>query len=89
MLGRLLLRFAIFGLLAFFVARTLRRFFSGIREGMKPAPPAPQTAKGQAMARDPVCGTFVVPGTALSTRGKSGAVYFCSDTCRQTYLSKA
>jgi YHS domain-containing protein len=40
------------------------------------------------MARDPVCGTFVVPSSALAVRGKSGTVYFCSDKCRQAFVSR-
>jgi hypothetical protein len=89
MLGGLLLRFVLFALLALFVGRALRSFFSGIKEGVAPSPPARKAEKGQVMARDPMCGTFVVPGTALAVRGKSGMVYFCSDKCRQAYLSRA
>jgi YHS domain-containing protein len=88
MLGGLLLRFVLFGLLALFLGRALRTFFSGIREGVAPRPPARKAEKGSVMARDPVCGTFVVPGTALAARGKAGTVYFCSDKCRQDYLSR-
>ena len=89
MLGRLLLRFLIFGLLALFVGRALRSFFRGLQEGISPKSPARKTEKGQVMARDPVCGTFVVPNSALAVRGKSGTAYFCSDRCRQAYLSRA
>jgi len=89
MLGRLLIRFLIFGLLALFVGRALRSFLRGLKEGVAPTPPARKTEKGQVMARDPVCGTFVVPSSGLAARGKSGTVYFCSDKCRQAYLSRA
>ena len=94
MLERLLLRFLVFGLLALFVWRALRSFFSGIRAGFAPPPgsgpkPRAQAEKGQMMARDPVCGTFVVPSTAIAGRGKSGPVYFCSDKCRQAYQSRS
>ena len=89
MLGRLLIRFLVFGLLALFVGRALRSFFGGLREGAAPKPPAPKAAKGQVMARDPVCGTFVVPDSSLSARGKSGTVHFCSDKCRQAFLSRS
>jgi YHS domain-containing protein len=89
MLGRLLIRFLVFGLLALFVGRALRSFFRGIREGITPKPPAQKAAKGQVMARDPVCGTFVVPNSSLAARGRSGTVYFCSDRCRQAYLARS
>ena len=92
MLERLLLRFLVFALLAFFVWRAVRSFFSGIRAGFAgPAPnrkPEARVEKGQMMARDPVCGTFVVPASAIAGRGKSGPVYFCSDKCRQAYQSR-
>jgi YHS domain-containing protein len=88
MFGRLLFRFLIFGLLALFIGRALRSFFSGVKEGVAPKPPARKAEKSQVMARDPICGTFVVPGKALAVRGTSGAVYFCSDKCRQAYLAR-
>jgi uncharacterized protein len=88
MLGRLLLRFLVFGLLALLIGRALRKFFSGVREGAAPKPPAQKTAKGQVMARDPECGTFVVPNSALAARGRSGTVYFCSDKCRQAFVAR-
>jgi len=89
MFGRLLLRFLVFGLLALFIGRALRRFFNGIRQGMTPNTPAKKSEKGQVMARDPVCGTFVVPSSALAVRDNSGMVYFCSEKCRQAYLPRA
>ena len=89
MLGRLLIRFLVFGLLALFVGRALRSFVRGLKEGIAPKPPAGKPEKGQVMARDPVCGTFVVPGSALAVRARSGTVYFCSDKCRQAFLSRA
>jgi len=96
MFGRLLIRFLIFGLAALIIGRALRNFFAGIRTGFsqpgaqpkpggkRPAPPE----KAQAMARDPVCGTFVVPARALTLKGQSGLVYFCSDKCRQAYQAR-
>ena len=91
MFGRLLLRFLIFGLLALFIGRALRNLFGGIRAGYAGPTPAPgkRVEKGQVMARDPVCGTFVVPANAIAGRGKSGPVYFCSDKCRQAYQSRS
>jgi YHS domain-containing protein len=88
MLGRFLIRFLVIGLLAFIVVRAVRSFFSGVKQGIAPAPPDQKTSKGQVMARDPVCGTFVVPSPALAVGAKSGTVYFCSDKCRQAYLSR-
>ncbi|MCX6545651.1 MAG: hypothetical protein NTV05_14715 [Acidobacteria bacterium] len=83
-----MIRFLVLGLLALLVGRALRSFVRGLREGIGPKSPARKTDKGQVMARDPVCGTFVVPSSALAVRGKSGTVYFCSDKCRQAFVSR-
>ena len=36
----------------------------------------------------PVCGTFVVPGKAISVVSSGAPVYFCSDKCRAEYQSR-
>jgi YHS domain-containing protein len=37
------------------------------------------------LVRDPVCGTYVSPDSALS----DGPHYFCSDKCRDEYRSRS
>jgi YHS domain-containing protein len=37
------------------------------------------------MARDPVCGTFVLPERALTLVDGRSRVFFCSDVCRDKY----
>jgi hypothetical protein len=36
----------------------------------------------------PVCGTYVVPGKAISLVRGGAPVYFCSDKCRAEYQSR-
>lgn len=36
----------------------------------------------------PVCGTYVVPGKAISAVSNGAPVYFCSDKCRAEYQSR-
>jgi YHS domain-containing protein len=36
----------------------------------------------------PVCGTYVVPGKAISAVSNGATVYFCSDKCRAEYQSR-
>ena len=36
----------------------------------------------------PVCGTYVVPGKAISLVSAGAPVYFCSDKCRAEYQSR-
>lgn len=46
-------------------------------------------AKGGSLVRDPVCGTYVEPARAVSTRTGDAVIYFCSETCRRTFLKSA
>jgi YHS domain-containing protein len=90
-------RFLLWALLLLLIFRAIGRVLRGIAEGAAgPAPretnpgnraTAPTPARGEMMARDPVCGTYVVPGRALSARGATGTVYFCSEKCRQAFLA--
>jgi YHS domain-containing protein len=73
-------------LLAYFVVRALLRLFRGIAEGLKPEAPKPPQAV--ALVRDPVCGTYVVPSTALAAGAGSQTRFFCSENCRRTYVMK-
>lgn len=77
-------------LLILFLVRAVYRFMRGIAQGTSDPgttqggsrPGSPSAVK---MARDPVCGTYVVPGKALElTRGRE-ILYFCSETCREKY----
>ena len=36
----------------------------------------------------PVCGTFVVPGKAISAVAGGAPVYFCSEKCRAEFQSR-
>jgi YHS domain-containing protein len=53
------------------------------------APPSGPPAQGVQMARDPVCGTYVVPERALSVSDGRQLVYFCSAACRDKYRAKS
>jgi YHS domain-containing protein len=70
-------------LLVFFVLRGLLRLWRGIVEGMHPPVQTPPSAVP--LARDPVCGTFVVPSRALSGGTGADLRFFCSENCRRTY----
>ena len=81
MLGRLLEAFvfllvlrAAWTVLTTFLAagRRANRAASGDRPAVK-------------LVRDPVCGTFVSPATAIS----DGRHHFCSETCRNEYKLRA
>ena len=81
-------------LLALFVviARTFWRFIDAVVRGAagQAAPggkrPGPQAAVK--MSQCPVCGTYVVPGKAISIVSAGSPVYFDSEKCRAEYQSR-
>ena len=73
-------------LLLFFVLRALSRLWQGILQGMQP--PRDEQPVAVPLARDPVCGTFVVPAKALTGGTGADVRYFCSENCRRTYELK-
>ena len=84
-------------LFVLFAMRAIWKLLQGVMEGMsdaprsrgpRQAPPSGPPAQGVQMARDPVCGTYVVPERALSISGGRQPVYFCSTACRDKYLAK-
>ena len=88
----MLVRGLLFLLLLFFLARAVWRLLEGVVRGAQAPPPGRRRAAPPApsvkMVRDPVCGTFVVPGKALSLTAGSSTVYFCSEECRSRYQSR-
>ena len=78
---------AVFTLLA---ARAIWKLVQGVMQGMSGPPRHPRQARessgvpaqGVQMARDPVCGTYVVPARAVVLAEGARRVYFCSAACR-------
>ncbi len=76
--------------------RAIWKLLQGVMVGMTSQPNAQRPSaprsgppvQGVQMARDPVCGTYVVPGRAISVRDGREVVYFCSDACRDKYRAK-
>ena len=83
-------RVLLYLVLLIFLARALARLWSGIVEGAtgRPARGSKVPQRGVQMARDPVCGTFVVPGRAVALSVGHDHVYFCSTTCRDQYRAQ-
>jgi YHS domain-containing protein len=77
-------------LLFLLVLRAISRFLSGVVDGATtPADGQRSLNRGVQMARDPVCGTFIVPSNALMVVEGSRAAYFCSERCRDAYRAEA
>jgi YHS domain-containing protein len=53
---------------------------AGVRRTTASGEPAPVK-----LVRDPVCGTYVSPDSAIS----DGTEYFCSETCREQWRARA
>jgi hypothetical protein len=73
--------------LAFAVARFVWRLVEGIMRAAGPASPGAQSKSPASvkMLPCPVCGTYVVPGKAISVVSGGAPVYFCSEKCRAEY----
>ena len=67
------------------VLRALLRLFRGIAAGLRGSSTTPTSV---ALARDPICGTFVAPSTAPSFANAGQMHFFCSEKCRRAYQAK-
>ena len=86
----MLVRFALFIILAFFVARAFWRLLDGIVEGATGGSRGRQVPqRGVQMVRDPVCGTYVVPDRSVAIVDGRQQVFFCSTVCRDKYRMQA
>jgi YHS domain-containing protein len=87
----ILLRYVLVFLLGMLILRALGKMLAGLIAGASPeqgrrsGPPD----RGVQMVRDPVCGTFLPPDTAVSLTERGGAVrYFCSEKCRDDFRAR-
>jgi len=70
------------------LSRAFWKLVGGVMTGMK-TKPSPRTPEhGVQMARDPVCGTFVVPEHAVTLADGRQRLYFCSTACRDQYRAR-
>jgi len=85
-----MLRILLLGLLLILIARAFWRVVDGVIAGAggqtRRSAPRSQATK---LARDPVCGTFVAPGAALSLASDGRTHYFCSEECRVEFSRRA
>jgi hypothetical protein len=81
------IRLLIWLVLVSLVLRSVVRVLRGIAEGMQ-GPSAAKPPKAVALARDPVCGTYVVPSNAYSLGTGDQMRFFCSEDCRRAYALK-
>lgn len=84
-------RLIFYAVLIILLVRALNRLWGGIKEGLgvseSRGSQVPQ--RGVQMVRDPICGMFVVPSSALRIGDGRSSVYFCSQECRDKYRRTA
>lgn len=79
-----MLRFVLFVILFLIVARLFWRLIGGVIEGVRGGAAAGPVSAVK-LVRDPVCGTFVAPATALSAIVGDSTHYFCSEECKRRF----
>lgn len=90
-----MLRFLLLFLLAGFVYRAIGRLIGGVIDGATGRTGGPPDSRNRTtpreqatparMVKDPVCGTFLVPGRGPSVQRDGDTVWFCSDRCRDAF----
>jgi hypothetical protein len=87
-----LARFILLLILFVVIAKMFWRFVDGVVRGA--TGPAPQGTRRSGppvsvkMSPCPVCGTFVVPGKAISLVSGGSPIYFDTEKCRAEYQSR-
>jgi len=87
-------RFILLFILILAAARFFWRLIEAVVRGAMGAPPHAGARPGGGppasvkMQPCPICGTYVVPGKAISIVSSGAPVYFCSDKCRAEYQSR-
>ena len=75
------------------LSRAIGRIVSGFLEGAgytrTPGGAPSGGSQTVPLVRDPVCGTFVVPARAVTLGAGASRLYFCSERCRDRYVSEA
>lgn len=77
-----MIKVLLIGILVLVIARAFWRVVDGILDGARGAERRSSPVK---LVRDPVCGTYVSPGSAPSLTSGGATHYFCSEECRAKY----
>jgi YHS domain-containing protein len=76
-------------ILIIIITRLFWRLFDSFVEGMTGQARHPRVPeRGVEMARDPVCGTFVLPDRAVTMVDGRTRLFFCSESCRDKYRAR-
>ena len=88
----MLARFFLLLILFVVIAKTFWRFIDGVVSGAGGAGPQGGKRNGPPvsvkMTQCPICGTYVVPGKAISLVAGGTPLYFDSEKCRTEFQSR-
>ena len=85
-----MIRFILLAILLILVARAFWRLMDGVLEAAgitQRRRTGSTTSPAVKLVRDPVCGTYVTPGNALTLTKGATTHYFCSEDCRRRFGS--
>ena len=85
MLARVILLLVLFALIARLFWRFVGAIVAAASGSSTPGGAGPKAPVPVKMLPCPVCGTYVVPGKAITLVRGGEPVYFCSDKCRSDY----
>ena len=80
-----MIRYLLIAILILLIARAFWRVMDGMLAAAGGTTRSRRRAAAVKLARDPVCGTFVAPSTALSAEAGGTTHYFCSEKCRSEF----
>ena len=80
-----MIRFLLLAILFIVIARVFWKVVDAMIEAAKSPDGGAGSRPAVKLVRDPVCGTFVKPRTALSATAGGETHYFCSEACRAKF----
>ncbi len=80
-----MLRYLLIMILLAVAIRAFNRLMGGVLEG---AGYRRELKPGVKLARDPVCGVYVVPAQALTSGSGQETRFFCSEKCRRAWKAR-
>ena len=83
-----MIRIILLTILILIIARAFWRLMDGVIEVAGGTSKRRRGAPPVKLVRDPVCGTYVAPGTALALRDRDQTYHFCSEQCRSAFVRR-
>jgi YHS domain-containing protein len=79
------IRLLLLAILVLLLARAFWRVVDGILEAAGGTSRARPRSPAVKLVKDPVCGTYVDPGRAVSLQVRGQTHHFCSEACRTSF----